>query len=277
MIVPVSVQLIRRWEHRKMAQWVVNAREIDRTERTFTYDIDLMSEDGVVVEQWRGAVFAALEVTPVEQFIHQPLLLGPYLQRRVTDHFSAKGIDLAVEIETQECRSEHLLQRISCEGDVVLRRTDHKPELYNTSNGSRRSITMSNIEGLSLAVCGALPVGCDVEWVRERETSVWSSMLGEERFAYVRYLIRERSIDLGQAATRIWCLQEALKKTGFDEPAVIRISSAARDGWMEFECGQATVLSWSAQTNEQALVLAVAVINQSKGGHELVDLAPESR
>jgi phosphopantetheinyl transferase len=123
-------------------------------------------------------------------------------------------------------------------------------------------ISASNTEGLSMAVGASLPVGCDVELIREREESIWEGILGGERFAFCRYLASTRPSRFDELATRLWCVHEALQKTGFDEPGLVRLGDEHADGWMEFHCRKALIITWAPPLQRPGAALAVAVIHQ---------------
>jgi enediyne polyketide synthase len=261
-IVPTSVERVMRRTYDHNEGVFVVARERERRGTAFLWDIDLQTDGGEVLEQWRGVVFQQVEPVPVDRYLTSPLLLPPYLERKAADLFSDRGIPLELRLEGAAVRSDGLLRSLSGTGSPILRRSDGKPQVLSEFGELQQWISASNTEGLSMAVGASLPVGCDVELIRDREESTWEGILGPERFAFCRYLASTRPSRLDELATRLWCIHEALKKTGFDEPGLVRLGNEHADGWMEFECRKALIITWAPPSQRPGVALAVAVVHQ---------------
>jgi enediyne polyketide synthase len=258
-IVPLSVERIVRWPISGAGELTVCAQESGRRENSVTYDIDLRNTEGVLVEQWRGAVFVQVERVSLEQVVKSPILVNPYLQRRAADLFSSRGIPLSLEVEAAWSPSDNLLKRLNNGSVRVLRRTDNKPEVYLEVDAPPVFVSASNTEALSIAVQSCFPIGCDVEVVVDRDATLWKAMLGNERFLFCQHMASTCPSRLHELATRLWCIREALVKSGLDQLGAIRMSKEFPDGWIEFECGESIVISWSTELRNSRVALAIAV------------------
>jgi enediyne polyketide synthase len=261
-IVPTSVESVMRRTYDHGEGVFVVAQERERRGTAFLWDIDLQTSGGEVLEQWRGVVFQQVEPVPADGYLTSPLLLPPYLERKAADLFSNRGIPLELRLEGAAVGSADLLRSVSGAAGPILRRSDGKPQVLSGFGDLQQWISASNTEGLSMAVGASLPVGCDVELIREREESIWEGILGGERFAFCRYLASTRPSRFDELATRLWCVHEALQKTGFDEPGLVRLGDEHADGWMEFHCRKALIITWAPPLQRPGAALAVAVIHQ---------------
>ena len=262
-IVPLGVKEIRSWSKADGAEFLVQACERSHSGNTFVYDIDILSSQGILIEQWRGIVLSRVESIETRS-VQSTLLLGPYLERRLADLVSPESTAFSIEIGSgsSDSRSVSLLQRVAGSQATLLRRADGKPELFfEQLPRHSRFVSASHTEGLKIAVHSDVPVGCDVEVVQTRDKSLWAALLGPQRFQYCEYLASTTTYEFNEIATRLWCIKEALIKSGFDEPGLLRMIHNSSDGWLTLESGDSSLLSWSVELSGSHIAIALAFAN----------------
>jgi enediyne polyketide synthase len=236
------------------------AAERSRDGDTYIYDITVRSPAGTVVERWDGLRLQAVRKTD-GRGPWPPPLLGPYLQRRLDDLL---GVPVAVTVEpdlaTDRRAHTAIAVRRALDRDASLRyRPNGRPELDGD-----QSVTASHGAGVTLAVVGRPPVGCDVEQVVTRPDRAWADLLGPHD-ALVGLIVGEAGGTRDLAATRVWCALESLQKTGESRGAPLTVQSHPADGWVLFRSGDTSIATFATLLKgvEGQVVMAVAVRGES--------------
>jgi enediyne polyketide synthase len=199
----------------KVPELLLHACERFRDGDTFCYDLQLLGEDGSVLEQWDG-----LRLRKVETLSHRTAwtqaLLGPYIERSLEELIPGRKITVALGDPTGEVRH----------------RSDGKPEIDGPL-----SVSVAHSWELTLTVTGPAPIGCDIEVVATRP---WRDLLSRERFA----LADQIDEPLDTAATRVWTALECLKKAGVSADAPLVLNTSKPDGWILLSSGPRTVATY---------------------------------
>ncbi|MEW2548179.1 type I polyketide synthase [Streptomyces sp. NPDC047002] len=239
---------------------LLNATERRREDDTYWYDLDVTDVIGTVLERWTGLRLQAVRKRDGSG-PWVPALLGPYLQR-LTERFLPDQLRVAVlsdadaDLEAAGARAVGAdvapadgtpVRRVRTARAVgialgahaeVRYRPDGKPE----TDGAH--ISSSHGAGVTLAVAGAAPVGCDVETVDARSAEDWADMLGPKAGALAGLLAREHGEDVDTASTRVWSAVECLRKTGHARVDLVAASEAGPGGWRLLHSGRTTVATF---------------------------------
>ena len=235
----------------------VSARERSREGNTFVYDLEVTGADGRVCERWEGIRLRAMEgMGPIGDWIAP--LLGPYIERRLQEMIPGSAVTVVVARNTETDRhaqSDQAIQQLVGETVLVQRRLDGKPEM--TGHGGVE-VSTGHAGTLTLAIAGPGPIGCDVEPVVARPTSVWQDLLGPERFNLSEVIAQERDEAPETAATRVWGAGECLKKVGAMANTPLVLLSSTTDGWVQLAAGPLTISTFVTNVNASRLVFSVA-------------------
>ena len=268
--------VIRRVESGPRLVW---ARERSHEGNNFIYDLQVKNPGGELVEQWDGLRLRAVEeLAPPESW--PPVLLGPYLERRLEELVPGSSVAVAVESRTSLERSAGslaALRQAVGQTERIFRRPDGKPVTL-----THESMSAAHARNLTLAVAGAGGVACDVEEVAARADKVWNGLLGRNRFRMAERISRERSEDLNAAATRLWNALECMKKAGLSPEAPLVLDSTTNDGWVLFRSGALTIATCvtAVQGTEAPLAIGLALNQLEKGAQaspavQMVATGPE--
>jgi len=265
-ILPVGIERIDIECVAPTTAWRVVAKERSRDTRTLVYDLFVLDSNGRCRERWNGLALRIVGDCPPPQ--RWPLaLLGPYVQRRVFDLL--RGAQLSVAVDRGERGGERddasrIISAALREPVEIRRRPDGKPIASNGYN-----ISLAYADGVMLAVAGRHALGCDLERVAQRASSIWRDLLGSERWSLAERLVDEHSEDLDFAATRVWTCAESFKKAGLPVDTPITLGEHSDDGWTLLRTGRfaAATLVAAVHGVEQPLTLALAV----EYGQELCD------
>jgi enediyne polyketide synthase len=223
---------------------------VKREGDTFYYDLELLGEDGSVLEQWEGLCLR--KVADIQRRRAWPVsLLGPYLERWLEEHVPGANVSLALG---REETSNDVIERALGRPVTLRYRADGKPEISEGHN-----VSAAHAGELTLAVTAPGPVGCDLEAVTFRDMDVWRSLLGAERFRLAEALAANEDFDT--AATRAWCAIECLKKAGAMGAAPLVVNAANKDGWTVLSSGARIIATYCAEVRDVPgrLVLGVLV------------------
>lgn len=223
---------------------------------TYVYDIAVRDAAGDLVEQWEGLRLQAVRKTGGDR-VWPPALLGPFLQRRCEQLL---GASLSVTVEPGTGGDGR-----AGTATAVRRALDRDAQVHYRPNGrpevaGDHLVTASHGAGVTMAVTGRGPVGCDVEPVAARSGAEWADLLNPH--GRLTELIAEADGgDRDRAATRIWCALEALQKTGEARSAPLTVESHPAPGWTVLRTGDARVATFVTALKGVAapVVLAVAV------------------
>jgi enediyne polyketide synthase len=263
---------------------------------TYLYDVEVRDEAGTLYERWEGLLLRAVERNR-QKAPWGLALLAPYVERRLGELVPSARLSVAIDrnvdagVERRE-RSDLLLKEMLGAATIVHRRSDGKPEVLTVPvveemNGSGKkngkgkrangksngmngnaygiigngtiNISVAHAGELTLAVAGEGTVGCDLEPVLSRSASLWSDLLGEERFRLAGAVAQAATEDADTAATRIWAAVECLKKTGLMLTAPLVLDTSDSDGWVMLKSGPLAIGTYVEKGRDEALVLAVAL------------------
>ncbi|GAB4199946.1 MAG: type I polyketide synthase [Roseiflexaceae bacterium] len=260
-LLPVGVE--RLWVVRPDATGPRRVVAVERSSDgdSFLYDVDLYDHSGQLVERWEGLHLRALG--PATTAPMAPALLGPYLERRLSECFPGAPIHAVVVQSEQEVerrtRSDQAIWQALGRRLPVWRRPDGRPETADA-----RTVSASHAACLTFAVAGGAELACDIELVKERPEQVWRDVLGVERFALVQLLVRDCGIELDQAATRVWAAAECLIKAGVQHRTPLLYSQATPDGCVVFEAGSLRVATLVVLVQGLAEPIVLAVLAESE-------------
>lgn len=235
----------------------VHARERSREGDTFIYDVQVIDVQGCLLERWEGLRLQRFSGAPI-QARWVETLLGPYLERRVNELIPETAVSIVVEHDSKidlGARSDRAIQWAVGTPVSVLRRPDGKPEV---SNGMEVSVAHSG--DTTIAVAGRGPLGCDIESVMNRLSSMWRALLGPERYALAELVAREAGEDEATAATRVWSATECLKKAGTMVGAPLVFVSSMSDGWVKLAAGSLIITTVVVQVRGDPNRLAITLL-----------------
>jgi enediyne polyketide synthase len=235
-------------------QVVLHAAERDRVGDTYTYDLDVCSADGKIIERWEGLRLQAVRKTDGRgPWI--PALLGPYLERQLAEMLPPAP-RCVVEPDPPACvggvasrrkQTEVAVSRMLERPAAVSHRGDGKPEVVAEETG----VSASHGAGVTLAVVGPERVACDAEAVSDRTADDWRALLDAEQFALAELIQRERGEELSVAATRVWGAVECLRKTGRALAGPVTLANGGPVGWVLLHSGQAKIATFSARLRDE--------------------------
>jgi len=249
--VPCLLEKLKTLE--RVPELLLRARETKREGDTFYYDLELLGEDGSVLEQWEGLCLRKVATIP-RRTPWAPSLLAAHVERRLEELVPSAPV--SVVLERGATGNDAIAQALG-EPVSVVRRADGKPEVADG-----RSVSAAHAGELTLAVAARQAVGCDLETVTHRDVGVWRGLLGGERFRLAEVLAVKEDFDT--AATRVWCAIEGLKKTGAMCDGPLGFVSAAEDGWVVLSSGNRVIATYCAEVRDMAERLAVGIVVQPR-------------
>jgi enediyne polyketide synthase len=263
-LVPVGVDRVSfsvpGWTGRRLAR----AHQRSGIDGTFIYDLEILDEDGRILERWEGLRLRTVQGRVFRGPWAVPLL-GPCLERRLRDLIPGPEIEVAVEQagrEDGECGHRagrtRAVARLLGPAARLRSRPDGKPEIC-CGHAPGRSVSLSHAGPLTFAVVGSGPLGCDIEPISTRSPSLWLDLLGFEPFNLARHLARDTDEDDNAVATRLWTTIEALKKAGAPVQGPLVLFDVERDGWVVFKTGSMMVATFVAAVADPGQRFAIAV------------------
>jgi enediyne polyketide synthase len=184
-------------------------------------------------------------------------LLTPYVERCLLELVPGASVSVAIERDEtldRRGRSTQAIERALGTG-CVIRRADGKPTACDG-----RNVSASHCGDLTMAVAGHFAVACDLELVTTRSPSIWSDMLGGERFKLAELISHETHETLDMTATRVWTSVECLKKAGAGIAAPLVFASAASNGWILLASGELKIVSGVIKRDGAKEDLAIALL-----------------
>ncbi|WP_267887191.1 polyketide synthase dehydratase domain-containing protein [Thermobifida halotolerans] len=241
---------------------VLDARERGQDGDSYVYDIDVRDGTGTLVERWEGLTLRAVRrrdgAGP-----WTPVLLGSHLERsleRVLGGSRAVVVEPdpepAAGAERRE-RTELALGRALGRPVRLRHRPDGKPEVEGAC------VSASHGAGLTLAVAGATPLGCDVEPAVDRAEQDWEALLGPGALAVRDLLVAEAGDSPAVAGTRVWSAVECLRKTGVTVRA-LTVDRVHPDGWAVLAAGGARIATWVTTVNDRPEPIVFAVLAEEE-------------
>ncbi|HZO74545.1 MAG TPA: type I polyketide synthase [Ktedonobacteraceae bacterium] len=237
------------------------ARERNRVEDLFTYDVEMWTSQGQMCEQWLGLQLRLVETLPPPAHWHE-VLLGPYLERKLNDFYPEAALRLLVQNNhgLPRRQSSDLAFQSLLEADLrVQRRSDGKPVVVERLEHGEQAVSASHTAHLTLVVASIGQIGCDVEAVRPRSHQVWQDVLGPQHFQLACWLAAHCQQNIESAATRVWAAGECLKKVGAMLTTPLYLDEDKDDGWILFRAGALRISTYLTQVQgeEQSLIFAV--------------------
>lgn len=259
-ILPVGVAEIVIGDGDPMVPRFACASERSSDGNLFTYDIDITSSEGRVLESWKGLRLRIVAgTTPPTPWVAS--LLAPYIERRVAELIPGSAVSVTVtpngngEAESRSSASDRAIASAVGLPVAVRRRPDGKPEV-----STDQSVSVTHTNALVMAVAGPSAVGCDAEPVVTKPSSVWRDLLGADRFALAGVIGRELSEDESTAATRVWTAGECLTKAGAAAGHPLVLASCSDDGWVTLAAGSFTIATYVATIRDAREPLAAAIL-----------------
>ena len=262
-VVPTGVEEIRLLSS-GIGPLTATSRERSAHRDTFVYDMDVHDAQGQLVEQWRGLVLRQTN-SGVDVPVRSASLITPYLQHRLREIVPEAGASVAFEI--RETVRNDIASKLMSDGRSLVHRIDGKPEMY-LGDGKVGHLSVAHSGEYSVAVTANCSLGCDLERVLPRSDDSWRLLFPVEWFMFWRAWRMDASADDSQeAATRLWCVLEALTKAGVREPAAIRVARSYAGGWIEFHSGEHTIVTCILTPSDSGgrFAFALAVRSTTKG------------
>jgi enediyne polyketide synthase len=201
---------------------VVRARETARAAEEFTWDLDIATAAGEVLERWSGLRLRAVARRMSLDGL-APALWGPYLEREI-------GAGALRVVATPHDGADAL--RDVC-GTVPLRRADGRP--IRRDDGY---VSASHGGGVTLAVADDDPVGCDLQIA---DGHPWRDILAAGDAALADLCVRSADDPFPLAAARVWAARESIKKAGVDVLASLTLGTCSAQRHVSFGAGATTI------------------------------------
>lgn len=255
-LLPVGVERITGSLNASASGLFVRAHERARLESGFVYDVELTDSEGRVRERWERLHLRAINGTEFKGPWPEGLLT-PYVERSLLALVPEANVSVTFERNGKADRRDRSTRAIenALGAGCVIRRADGKP-----TSCDGRHVSASHCGDLTMAIAGHAPVGCDLELVTTRPSTIWSDMLGAERFKLAELISREANETLDVAATRVWTSVECLKKAGAGIDAPLIFVRAASNGWLLLRSGELKIASGVIKRDTQKEDLAVALL-----------------
>ncbi|HSH16365.1 MAG TPA: polyketide synthase dehydratase domain-containing protein, partial [Verrucomicrobiae bacterium] len=221
---------------------LLHASETSRQGDAYHYDLQLLTEKGVVLEAWEDLCLRKVDDLPRRTPWILPLL-GPYLERRLEELLPGTNMRVALvqgKDEDRRAASQQVIQSALGEPLPVRYRPDGKPEV---SGGWNVSAAHAASLALGVAAPNGEKIGCDLEKVVSRTPMVWHDLLGPARYEFAALMAKEADEPIDQAATRVWAGLECLKKAGGILAAPFTLERKTADGWVAFRAGAMRIAS----------------------------------
>ncbi|AFY50967.1 polyketide synthase family protein [Nostoc sp. PCC 7524] len=269
-ILPVGVERLVILATQTSGVRYVLAQERSHIENTFIYDLQVISADGVLLEQWQG-----LQLKVVQQQVSQQpwveTLLVPYLERQLQVFFPKLDLRVALERCPQRQRrvsshglrqgtalADHAIKQALGSSLPIFRRPDGKPEVT-----SKLAVSAAHAGDLTLAIAGVERVSCDLEPVVERTRDTWQELLGSKLFLLSQAIATASNEDQNTAATRVWTVIECLQKVGAMVNTPLSIVSVTADGWVSLSAGSLLIVTFVTRIRGMDHKLIVAILSNN--------------
>lgn len=236
---------------------VMDARERFQDGDSYTYDVDVLTTSGTVVERWEGLTLRAVRKKHgAGPWV--PSLVGSYLERSLEQ---VLGGSRAVVVESDPAgeadrRAQTDLAASRALGRQV--RVRHRPDGRPEVDGA--SVSASHGAGVTLVVAGQGRLGCDVETVLDRDQQTWADLLGGDQLPVRDLLVAETGEPEAVASTRVWSALECVRKAGSTTQA-LTLDRVEQDGWVVLSAGDARIATWVTTFTDlpEPVVFAVLV------------------
>jgi enediyne polyketide synthase len=240
----------------------LRARERHHEGDTYTYDLELRTAGGLLVERWWGLQLR-LVGGAASRTLWPPGLIAPHIESLARTHLPESRLVAALVPGVDAQASERAVSLASNTSVKLRRRPDGKPCVEEAEVSSSHALDHT------LGVVARQPVACDMEAVEERNLGVWRDLLGEERFQLAQQLSERLDEDLHCSATRIWGAGECLKKLGLQRETPLTLRLVNGRAIVELEAGSAAILSLVVQLREaeRPAVITLLAPQSARGPH----------
>lgn len=270
-LLPIAIEEIRFAPghlHPEQTRFVY-AKERQRHGDVFIYDVEVRTAHGDVEEQWRGLQLRQVETLHIEES-WKAALLGPYIERKLSEFFPEASIQLAIQSHIDlesHVRSDQAFHLLLDSTVPVHRRPNGKPVVMDRHSPV---LSASHHGHLTLATVSPQAVGCDLESVTSRSPLLWQDLLGPERYRLASFIASQASEELHPSAARIWGASECLKKVGAMINAPLTLEATKEDGWILLRAGSFVVATYitSLHDKEEQVVVAICSQNYRNGGRD---------
>lgn len=218
------------------------ARERSHEGDCFTYDLEVKDAAGLLLETWSGLRLKMVSRKSIQNRLAGPLV-GVAIERALRDWLPGSEVSVVIEPggdDDRRARSNRAMRRALGKNSEIWRRPDGRPE---TADGDY--ISASHSDNLSLAVAGPVRLGCDLEAVKPRASSLWRDLLSYEYYQLARVLMDFAGEDLDTAATRVWSASECLKKSGAPDQSPLTFDAIRGDGCVVLASGAACIATFA--------------------------------
>jgi enediyne polyketide synthase len=266
-LLPVGIERLYPSTRTGEGQVTMYATERSRSGDTFVYDVDIRDEAGDLVERWQGMKLQAVRKLD-GRGPWVPVLLGPYLERRLVDVIDVEPLAVVVEPDAAEASTEQrpsrrtqtalALSRALGGKQVIRYRPDGKPEVDGAA------VSASHGAGVTFAIAGTGQLGCDVQQVLTGPEVDWDGLLGSQ-VGLARIVAGEVGEDLAVAATRVWSVIECLRKAGNSITEQATLHHRTPDGWVVFARGEVRVATFVTSLSQVDGDVVFAVLAEERG------------
>jgi enediyne polyketide synthase len=254
---------------RDLDEVTLHANERSRTGDTYIYDLDVRDAAGNLVERWQGLKLQAVRKLDGAG-PWQPVLLGPYLERR-TETVLPAWLSCVVRPDEDEADQSVAARRTRTSEAIgwalgreteVRYRPDGRPEV---SGGIQ--VSASHGAGVTFAVTSvdSPAIACDVEVATVRPADEWARLLGPDQYALAQLVARERGEELSLAATRVWGAVESLRKVGHASIEAVTAGEPRSDRWVVFRAGKARIATFHTTLRDVVEPVVFTMLTEGDG------------
>jgi enediyne polyketide synthase len=194
-------------------------------------------------------------------------LVGPFLERSLQDLVGAE-IAVVAEPDGPIVGDDHLARRRAATALALSRahagpvavayRPDGRPEIVESD-----AVSSAHGAGITLAVTGSGPLGCDVEPVRARAEADWQGLLGAHT-TLARLAGQALGEDADTASTRVWAAMECLQKAGQPAQGPLTLLPSPRPGWTLFSYGELRIATFVCTLRGWADPVVLAILTEGR-------------
>lgn len=249
-LLPHSVERIDIDSASTAGRLVMSAREREGHGEWFVYDVTVRDEEGAAVESWQGLRLRAVARTRSQDMSWPLPFLGPYLERECEVQLGGSrsivvephGSATRLTADPARAATATAVARSGRTDAIPTYRPDGRPQL-----GEGLHLSSSHSEGFTVTTVSRERTAVDAERVISRSAEEWHSLLGEHGAAVCEVLVEQGNLSYDNAATRVWCALECLRKSGLVKTSV-QLGAISEDGWVRFQSGPFSIASWSGST-----------------------------
>jgi enediyne polyketide synthase len=251
-LLPTAVDRLEICARDRCGTLLVHARERCRQGNLFIYDVEVLTEQGLLVERWQGLRLQQVaERVPKMPWIGA--LLGPYIERRLQELMPEAHAGVVVE-------SNH---NRSFPVNDVLRPTAHRPphgvRAERKSHAEASHVSSAQSNGLLLTVSGKQSISCDLDQVTSRTAEAWTELLGQKLLALAELIAQEANEGRDVSATRVRTALASIKKNGISLEAPLVLDELSGSGWIKLRSGEFMIVTLAIEGENQGNGLVAAI------------------